>query len=127
MNGKNLTIPSGREFEIRRNDDGSIPWTVLTNYPNQGFGADVMTVARVSLARRISSISDLKLISTVHDSIVLDVGDKLVDKAVKVVYSTFNDIPANMKKLWGIDSPIPFPCEVKVGKNLADMEEYEEH
>jgi hypothetical protein len=41
---------------------------------------------------------------------------------VEAMKETFNRLPQNMEKLWGIKSPIAFPCEVKVGPNLADME-----
>ena len=117
--------PTGREWMIKLNDDGSIPWTVLSNYPVQGTSADLMSVARVSLKRRVNS-SGLKcsVVSTVHDSIVVDSPKENVDKVAGMMYSVFDDLPKNMKKLWGIDSPIAFPCEVKVGLSLGEMEKY---
>jgi hypothetical protein len=41
----------------------------------------------------------------------------------RMMYSVFDDLPKNFKKLFGYDMIVPFPCEVKFGENLADMEE----
>ena len=102
--------------------DFKLQWTVFTNYPVQGTGADLMALARVSLRRRLilGNYRSL-LVSTVHDDIKLDCPDDEVEAVGQLVYKVFDDIPLNLKKLWGINLPIPFPCEVKIGHNLADM------
>lgn len=99
-----------------------IPWTVLTNYPVQGTGNDLMAVARVSVLRRMRKLGLRSLlISTVHDSIVIDCVPEEVDTVVDLLYAVFDDLPKNLKKLWSVNVPIAFPCEVKVGPNLKDM------
>ena len=121
--------PFGREFRFTPKDDGGLPWSVFTNYPVQSFGADIVSIARVSLFRRLKDYSrEIRLISTVHDSIIADCPDKNVADIGKLMYECFNDVPKNVKKIWGIDLPIDFPGEVKVGKNLAQMRKvkYEE-
>jgi hypothetical protein len=65
------------------------------------------------------------LISTVHDSLVADVCKKELDIVIEMMYNAFNDLPKNMKKFWGIETPIPFPCEVKYGPNLGEMVKHE--
>lgn len=117
--GQPIISPLGREWLISRNPDGSIPWTVLTNYPVQGTGHDLMSIARVSLRRRLGGDY---LISTVHDSIVVDCPTKEVDKVEKTMYNVFDDLPENVRRLWNVDLPCAFPCEVKIGRNLRDME-----
>jgi DNA polymerase-1 len=123
MNGKSLRGPSGRCWTIPPRDDGSTPWTTLTNYPVQGTGADLMAIARVSLRNRLkqSGIEGI-LVNTVHDSLIVDAPKKNIDKIAEMMYNTFDSLPRNMVKLWGIETPIPFPGEVKVGPNMADME-----
>ena len=126
MNGKKIIGPSGREWQIPPRDDGSVPWTTLTNYPVQGTGADLMAIARVSLRNRLKT-GKLKsqLISTVHDSLVADCPPEEKEAVAEAMYKTFDNLLPNMKKLWNVDSPIPFPCEIKIGNNLGEMSKYE--
>jgi DNA polymerase-1 len=117
---KPIVSPLGREWLIPVNEDGSLPWTVLTNYPVQGTGNDLMAVARISLRRRLAGKQAL-LVSTVHDSIVVDCPDDEVEFVKNTMYEVFDDIPKNVAKLWSVNLPCAFPCEVKVGLNLKDM------
>ncbi len=120
---KPIISPLGREWLIPLKENGDLPWTTLTNYPVQGTCADIMMVARITLARRLhqQQLHQVKLVSTVHDSIVLDAPTNLVDTVSAIATSCFDDLPKNFKKLWGIDLPIAFPGEVSIGPNLKDM------
>lgn len=121
---KPIVSPIGREWLIPLTPLGELPWTTLTNYPVQGTGADIMAIARISLRNRLlQKPYSAKLISTVHDSIVVDVTEECVPDIAATMAAVFSDIPANIKKLWGIELPLKFPCEVKAGKNLKDMTE----
>ncbi len=122
---KPIQIFSGREWMIPLKEDGSIPWTVLTNWPNQGLAADCMAIARVSFRNRIVQSglsSNIKLVNTVHDSIVVDCPDELTTTASTLLLKVFGDLPKNFQKLWGVEPPIPFPAEIKIGHNMRDME-----
>lgn len=120
--------PLGREWLTLPKEDGKLPWTVFTNYPVQGTGADIMTIGRVSLHRRLKALSlGSLLVSTVHDSIVLDCPMSDVRTIGDLAIKVFNDIPANVKKLWGVDLPCAFPGEVKVGHNLAEMQKFDKY
>lgn len=133
VNGKNLVGPFGREWSIslKRNSYGElqIPWTTLTNYPVQGTGADIMMLARISFARRLRSRQwngSVILISTVHDSIVVDVSDASdVQEVVNLFHQVFDDLPKNIHKIFGVDWNVPQPCEVKIGKDMKNMEKVE--
>src|SRR5215217_1031701 len=76
LRGEPIVGPLGRQWKIELDPHNfKIPWTTLSNYPVQGTGADVMTLARLSAHRRVNERKHLhrvKFISTVHDSIVLD-------------------------------------------------------
>jgi DNA polymerase I-like protein with 3'-5' exonuclease and polymerase domains len=122
---KPIVSPLGREWLITPKDDGKLPWTVFTNYPVQGTGADIMMVARISLFRRLSKLSQILLVSTVHDSIVLDCPEKDVPFIGELALSVMDDLPKNFRKLWGIDLPCTFPGEVKYGPTLANMKKFD--
>ena len=127
MAGKPLVGPTGREWPITVGRDSrtnllKVPWTVLTNYPVQGTGADVMMVARISFARRLkASCIPALLVSTVHDSIVVDVEETYVKLVSDLFYSVFDDLIANIKRCFGYDWVVPLDCEVKCGMDLKNM------
>lgn len=116
--GRAWTIPMGRSYR----GELKIPWTTLTNYPVQGTGADVMMIARISFARRLrlSGIPAL-IISTIHDSIVVDVEEKYVSQIVALMYDVFDDLVDNIHKVFKYDWIVPLACEVKLGPNMKDQ------
>ena len=124
---RKLVMPTGRVYyyepEIRY---GKAKWprTRILNYPVQGLGADLMSIARVSLYNRLKEVEGAKLINTVHDSIIVDFNEKLCDNIsiVKLVDKCFTDIPLNFKKLFGVDFNLPMRVECQVGPNWGNME-----
>ena len=120
-----LRMPTGRIFKYHpteRRGDLVWPRTTILNYPVQGTGADIMCIARVSFARRFKAANITgSLISTVHDSIVVDVADNEVDRVCKMFHEVFNDIPMNFKRIFGKEFNLPARCEVEYGRNLKEM------
>jgi DNA polymerase-1 len=128
VKGLPIVGPFGRDWSISmkrnpRTGELQIPWTTLTNYPVQGTGADIMMLARISFYRRLkaSGIPAI-LISTVHDSIVVDVPDEAyVQPIVNLFHQVFDDIPKNIQKIFKIDWNIPMDCECKIGVDMKNM------
>lgn len=126
-----ITIPSGREWLIpmgskvsRYGTESFIPWTVLTNYPNQGLGADVMMLVRLSLWKRVkASKREIKFISTVHDDIKFDCREKDVQWLVDTCHSVFADLHENIYRCWKYNWVVPMPCEVFKGMDMLNMTE----
>lgn len=124
--GKPIEGPFGRSWAIPTKRDRfgeiKIPWTTLSNYPVQGTGADIMMVARLSAKRRIQEADIFaKWVSTVHDSIVLDIHEKDAKTIADIFDGVFADLPKNFKKLFGYDWKTPMACECKVGPNFKDL------
>jgi DNA polymerase I-like protein with 3'-5' exonuclease and polymerase domains len=127
---KGLAIegPFGRDWKIemkrnKRTNNLEIPWTTLTNYPVQGTGADIMMFARISFARRLkaSGLSAI-LVSTVHDSILVDCPKpEEYQNIVNLFHQVFDDIPRNIKKVFNYDWVLPMSCECKIGKDMKNM------
>ena len=121
-----LVSPFGREyfFEPRKNKRGEMVWSEpdITNWPNQGCGADVMAVARVACYQRMkrSGIKG-KLISTVHDSIVADVPESDMNDVVEIFDKVFKDLPKLVTQAYGVDWNVPMLGEVSVGPNMLDL------
>lgn len=127
MSGRPIEGPLGRFWPIElgrdRKGDLRIPWTILSNYPVQGTSADVMTIARISFWNRIRKLGvPILLVSSVHDSIVVDCSKEYMELVSQTFTEVFRDIPANIKKIFGYTWTVPLACEVKWGVNMKDME-----
>jgi DNA polymerase I-like protein with 3'-5' exonuclease and polymerase domains len=124
---RKLTMPTGRVYyyEPEVTSYGvKYPRTRILNYPVQGLGADLMSIARVSLRNRLLNKEGVKLINTVHDSIILDFDSKVWDNnsIVKIVEKCFNDVPDNFEKLFGHKFNLPMRVECEVGETWGNME-----
>jgi len=118
--------PTGREWLITPTRDWrgdlKLPWTVFTNYPVQGTGADVMMLARLSFHLRLRKAGiPALLVSTVHDDIKVDTLSMYVDTVVELFYAVFADLVTNIRRCFGYDWQTPLACEVKVGPNMKNM------
>lgn len=120
-----VVSPTGREY-IFTKFDGKIRDTQVKNYTVQGTGADIMALARVSFYNRMKKLNypNCLLVNTVHDSIVMDVDEKSVDvdKIVSTMHEVFDDLPANFKKMFGVEFNTPMACEVMIGKDWEAMD-----
>lgn len=128
VQGHPIVGPLGREWVFNTRKKGTneffIPWTTLTNYPVQGTGADIMAIARVSFARRLKALGlPVLLVSTVHDSIVVDCADEYVQQVVNLFHQVFDDLIPNIRKIFGYEWTVPMECETNVGPNEKDMKE----
>lgn len=123
---KRLDIPSGRFFPIlpdftKRGE----PWpiTVIKNYPVQGFGADLVMLARLQAAKLMrSSKLEGVLVSTIHDSIIADCPAREVEIIGRMLNQAVEDIPLLCKKTFGYDFKLPMTAEVQFGPNKYSME-----
>jgi DNA polymerase I-like protein with 3'-5' exonuclease and polymerase domains len=127
MKDRKITMPTGRVYNYEPEVKyGKVKWprTKILNYPVQGLGADLMAIARVSLANRLKNMEKIKLINTVHDSIIVDFDSKVCDNIsiVKIVDQCFTDIPLNFKKLFGVEFNLPMRVECQVGPTWGNME-----
>lgn len=119
-----LTSPLGRNYKFNKNRKGEFSEYEITNYPNQGLGADVMAVARVSLAARFSKYKLRSLlISTIHDSLTSDSPPDEVETVKELMVGVFKDLPRNIEKAYGIRWDLPMLGEVSVGPNMKDLVE----
>lgn len=128
MEGKPIEGPFGRSWLISNRDklgNVKVPWTILSNYPVQGTGADVMTIARILAKNRIRSAGiPCKFRSTVHDSIVVDTNIKHLADLRDIFSKVFTDLPKVIKNIYGYNWVTPMACECKFGPNMKDMQKF---
>ncbi len=130
-----LTIPSGRYFPFSpvmvdgkyvRDRSGSLKWpiTQIKNYPVQGFGADLVMLARLEAFKLYREAEiEAKFVGTIHDSIVVDCSDQVSTDAAKLLLRAIERVPKLCREVWGYTFKVPITAEVQVGRNKLDMEE----
>lgn len=121
-----LEIPSGRFYPIIPDAHKREPWpiTVIKNYPVQGFGADLVMLARLQ-ARKSMIAAKCRglLISTIHDSIVADVEQDEVEKVGRILNQSVEAVPRLCKQVFGYEFSLPMTAEVQYGPNKKEMKE----
>lgn len=120
-----LEIPSGRFFPIVPDYSKRNPWphTIIKNYPVQGFGADLVLLARLRAKQLLREYGGLLavLISTIHDSIVADCPENEVAIVAKLLKQAVDEIPIYCRRVFGYDFTLPMTAEVQYGLNKKEM------
>lgn len=126
-----VTIPTGRVFTftpVQKRRGMEWPRTQILNYPVQGFGADLMILARLEVDKRMkkngNNLFSLCLpVCTVHDSIVYDVPVGYVDSTANAIFAAWRAIPDSFFNSFGHVFDLPCKVEVSVGDNWKDLKE----
>lgn len=114
------TSPTGRHYIFNKYPNeykGGLSFspTELKNWPIQGFATgDVVPMMVGILLRKLEEAAltpDVKLVMTVHDSVVLDVPLDKLEKCAILAKQTLEDAPKYLKSIFNID----FPCQLSVG------------
>lgn len=142
-----LTIPSGRYFTFqpeKKSYGWKWPITLIKNYPVQGFGADLVMLARIEafkeFKRLLASAHKFQdgtslhgeFIQTIHDSLVFDIPNKKLDNGEDFVYTisslcknAVEKVPNLCREHFKYDFSLPLTSEILVGPNKKDLIEYE--
>ena len=123
-----LTIPSGRyfPFSAERRSNGELKWpiTQIKNYPVQGFGADLVKLARLEAIRRIEKSGlEAILVCTIHDSIVADCPSQNVTEVGRILFQSIERVPELCKSVWNYEFKVPLTSEVQFGPNKFNMQD----
>ncbi len=122
-----LVMPTGRTYKYlpETNSMGNVkyPRTRILNYPVQGLGADLMTLARVSLFNKIKDMEGVTLINTVHDSIMVDYDPEVcyTNSIVQIVKDSFTNVPANFNRIFGKEFNLPMRVDIQVGNSWGSL------
>ena len=129
-----LVMPTGRVYDFDRAEVArrTFLWRPkILNYPVQGLGADLVSIGRVTMWKRLHKAGlPVLFTSTVHDSVDLDVdptsrldipADVCYNSVCTIVKESIEDIPINFYNLFGIKFDLPLTCEIGCGQNLKDL------
>lgn len=121
-----LVIPSGRYYPITPDYSKRNPWplTIIKNYPVQGFGADLVKLARLRANQLLDDAGIMAdLVCTIHDSIVVDCPEKNCYNIRDILKQAIEEVPQMCKDIWDYNFVLPLTCEIQAGPNKADMQE----
>ena len=130
-----LTVSTGREYTFEpRLVRGEYKYseTDICNYPVQGIAADIMALIRVEAQKQLknknlrsTTFTGYLPINTVHDSIVLDTGDKEWYNICIEIDNCFKKAQQLYQETFLHPLLVPMACEVKVGINWKWMHRIE--
>lgn len=112
-------------YENKRGEQHFSP-TQMKNYPVQGFatGDLVPTVlGRIVKLMDKDMMEGIKLINTVHDSVLFDVHPKFALQLQELIDDTFGKTAEIMKDQFGIDINVPIRYSISTGPNWGQMKE----
>jgi DNA polymerase I len=124
--------PTGRHYIFNKYPNeykGGLSFspTELKNWPIQGFATgDVVPMMVGILLRNLEEAGltpDVKLVMTVHDSVVLDVPIDKLEECAKLAKQTLESAPQHLKSIFNIDFPCKLGVGVEAGINWQDKEE----
>tara|TARA_R110000782_G_scaffold62526_1_gene128465 strand:- start:77 stop:1528 length:1452 start_codon:yes stop_codon:yes gene_type:complete len=122
-----ITNVSGRQYAfpdvVRRESGGVTHFTMIKNYPVQGFATgDVVPVVIIEMERLLEPLLSC-LVNSVHDSVVIDVHPQEIDQVLQII----NDLNGNLNNLiqkeYGIEMNVPLLLEAKIGDNWLDTKD----
>lgn len=122
-----IDVPSGRFYEFKpefRNGDWKWPLTQIKNYPVQGFGADLVMLARIRAKQLLSGQSQVDFVQTVHDSVVVDTPKEKCYTVCMALKQAVEDVPQLCQQYFNYKFSLPLTCEVQVGTNKKEMTEW---
>jgi DNA polymerase-1 len=126
MRDGKLEIPSGRFYPITPDYTKRNPWphTIIKNYPVQGFGADLVMLARLRAAQllRQAKVRSI-LIGTIHDSIIVDAIAEEIQLVGRLLKQSVEDVPELCRKTFGYSFCLPLTAEIQYGLNKRDMKD----
>lgn len=123
-----LEIPSGRYYNYapKKNYRGQFVWplTTIKNYPVQGFGAEIVKLARVKFySDLVESGIDADFICTIHDSLVVDTPEENVYNVSVMLRNAIEATPQLCEEWFDYKFSLPVWCEIQAGPNKQDMKE----
>lgn len=122
-----LIIPSGRYYPLKpEKKNGELKWplTLIKNYPVQGFGADLVILARCRAKKALSdSKMDAMLVGTIHDSIIADTTTENILPVGKILLQAVEEIPSLCEKVFGYKFSLPLTAEVQYGPNKKELKD----
>jgi DNA polymerase-1 len=117
---------SGRKLKFKEviRKSGNVEFNLpdIKNYPVQSFATgDIVPIQIGKLYRALLPYRDkVKLINTVHDSVLLDCEKKFARETCKIIKDVL-EYSRWMMDLWNIDFDLPLKVDISIGNSWYDL------
>jgi DNA polymerase I-like protein with 3'-5' exonuclease and polymerase domains len=123
-----IEVPSGRYYSFtptQKRGEWVWPLTTIKNYPVQGFGADLVMLARIEAYKRLQESGlEFQMVQTIHDSIVVDTPKENVYNICSILQNSVLKVPELCKEHFDYNFSLPLTSEIQVGINKKEMTEW---
>ena len=114
------------DFLVERGVYTSFSPTAIKNYPSQGFATgDIVPLVMGKLMRKFAETPEVSrkclTINTVHDSIIFDVHNSVLDVSTKIIKATMEAAPEFIKDTFGIVFDLDLPVDVEAGLTWSEV------
>lgn len=92
------------------------------NSPVQSLASDIMLMSLVRLHAGLPS-SQARIVGTVHDSLLFEVREEVVDEIVPYIHETMEDL-VPLRQKFGLELTVPLVVDVKVGQHWGEGEKW---
>lgn len=116
---------AGRRVQLKNSWSGKYKWpqeSTSINYPIQGTGGDQKYLA-LAVARNLLPKFNGRFYYELHDGLFFIFPKDKALKACEVFQHELSNLP--YKAAWGMDLPIKFPVDAKIGESWGDLEDFE--
>lgn len=125
-----LRLPSGRiqKFSLQEQYGGAYGYskTQAANYPVQGFTADCMYVAMITIRKKMREHNlKSKIICQVHDSLVFDYINQELAVLSQIVREVYDNLAKYISEYFGIDFNVPMGGDIEIGETYGSLKAYE--
>jgi len=129
LSKKRLITPWGMRYywpRVKRGHNGYVNVKrAVSNYPVQALAtAEIIPVAITCLWHRLRGRDDVRMVNTVHDSIVLEVHPDAIDYVRQESIKAFGeDVYEYLDKIYDYEFKVPLGCGVTVGTHWSEGKE----
>jgi DNA polymerase I-like protein with 3'-5' exonuclease and polymerase domains len=127
---KRVTSPLGRSYiyePFTNKFNGALQWpeSDICNHINQGFGSDLMALARVWAKKELhrNPEIDAMFVNSVHDSLLADSHKSCYNSIAEIMKTAIELIPQNFEKVFNKPFNVVMRAEISIGSNYANLEE----
>jgi DNA polymerase I-like protein with 3'-5' exonuclease and polymerase domains len=125
-----IKTPSGREYafpNVERRRDGTVTnFTMIKNYPVQGFAtADIVPAVLVDIYNKlVENKLQSCVVSSVHDSIIIDVHPEEKDAVKNIMEGINKNLTEFVENKFKTKIDIPLVMEGGIGRTWLDQEDW---
>ena len=109
-------------YVVKRKSGQPTHFTMIKNYPVQGFSNDIVQVIYLELNERLEPLQSC-VVNSVHDSIVVDVHPNETNYVIQIIKDMNNDLDLIIEEAYNVKMNVPLLLEAKIGSNWLDIKD----